>query len=68
MEALLGHRHRIKLKLRKLKRRSHPFGTDRWQAGPYDVKISRGRKAETMKLGTSTTSLSFRSTATLQIQ
>ena len=34
---------------------------------PY-TKISRGRKAETTKLGTSTTSLTFRSTATLQMQ
>jgi hypothetical protein len=31
------------------------------------VKISRGRNAETTKLGTSTTSLTLRSTATLQI-
>jgi hypothetical protein len=31
------------------------------------VKMSRGRNAETTKLGTSTTSLTLRSTATLQI-
>ena len=35
---------------------------------PYPVKISNGRKADTTKLGTSTTSLTFRSTATLQMQ
>src|SRR6266540_5577317 len=31
------------------------------------AKMSRGRKADTTKLGTSTTSLTFRSTATLQM-
>jgi hypothetical protein len=31
------------------------------------VKMSRGRNAETTKFGTSTTSLTLRSTATLQI-
>ena len=34
----------------------------------YCVNISSGRKADTTKLGTSTTSLTFRSTATLQMQ
>jgi hypothetical protein len=33
----------------------------------YSVKIPSGRKADTMKLGASTISLTLRSTATLQI-
>ena len=34
----------------------------------HPTKISKGRKADTTKLGTSTTWLIFRSTATLQMQ
>jgi len=45
----------------------HPVPYKRAPGAERQVKMSSGRKAETTKLGTSTSSLTFRSTATLQI-
>ena len=56
--------------LRYLKQIGGDYVGTRWD-GPaphHATNISSGRKADTTKFGTSTTSLIFRSTATLHIQ